>query len=90
MAEHSTPAPSPAKQYIAYLDGLRALAALLVVFHHIFFIVQPSSLPTTPGLGKSVQFLFLLFGHDAVDIFIVLSGFCLMLPVVRGDGFLAG
>jgi peptidoglycan/LPS O-acetylase OafA/YrhL len=29
-------------------------------------------------------------GHANVDVFMVLSGFCLMLPVVRGDGTLRG
>jgi peptidoglycan/LPS O-acetylase OafA/YrhL len=32
----------------------------------------------------------LTFGHDAVAVFIVLSGYCLMLPVVRADGQLVG
>ena len=30
------------------------------------------------------------YGHYAVDMFIVLSGFCLAMPVVRGDGQIAG
>ena len=30
------------------------------------------------------------FGHQAVGLFIVLSGFCLMLPVAKGDGTLRG
>lgn len=33
---------------------------------------------------------WLAFGHFAVSTFIVISGFCLMLPVVRRDGMLAG
>jgi peptidoglycan/LPS O-acetylase OafA/YrhL len=32
----------------------------------------------------------LTFGHDAVAVFIVLSGYCLMLPVARGDGHVVG
>ncbi len=30
------------------------------------------------------------YGHYAVDLFIVLSGFCLAMPVVRGDGQITG
>jgi peptidoglycan/LPS O-acetylase OafA/YrhL len=32
----------------------------------------------------------LAFGHHAVAVFIVLSGYCLMLPLVRGNGELRG
>jgi peptidoglycan/LPS O-acetylase OafA/YrhL len=32
----------------------------------------------------------LTFGHDAVAVFIVLSGYCLMLPVVRGNAHVVG
>lgn len=44
--------------------------------------------PARTAVGR----LFALFyhGHEAVDVFIVLSGFCLMLPVVRGRGILEG
>ena len=69
-----------------HIDGLRALAALYVLFHHILLYVN-SGLPhfhfiSLPGL--------FIFGHFAVDVFIVLSGFCLMLPVLRNHGVLRG
>jgi peptidoglycan/LPS O-acetylase OafA/YrhL len=32
----------------------------------------------------------MIYGHFAVSVFIVLSGFCLMLPITRGDGTLRG
>lgn len=61
----------------AFLDGLRGLAALYVVLNHIWarFVLSPSALPP--------WFHLLKFGHAAVGVFIVLSGFCLMLPVTR-------
>ena len=66
---------------LAYLDGLRALAAGYVVLFH--------ALPgfSTPYLVGPLRLLRRLFayGHEAVAIFIVLSGYCLMLPVVRKD-----
>ena len=69
-----------------YLDGLRGLAALYVVMHHAYYgLTAEASLP--PMLAKLTYWLYL--GHSAVDIFIVLSGYCLMLPVVR-SGRLSG
>jgi peptidoglycan/LPS O-acetylase OafA/YrhL len=61
--------------HLRYLDGLRAAAALFVVLHHTWL---------EAGLAYNV------LGHYAVGLFIVLSGFCLMLPVIRGDGTLPG
>ncbi|HLK60057.1 MAG TPA: acyltransferase, partial [Chthonomonadaceae bacterium] len=72
------------REHFAYLDGLRAAAALYVVLHHAWLHLQ---LPS--GWTTKLTF-WLQFGHFAVDVFIVLSGFCLMLPVVRGDGTLRG
>ncbi len=66
---------------LAYLDGLRALASGYVVMFH--------ALPgfSTPHLVGPLRLLKRIFayGHEAVAIFIVLSGYCLMLPVVRKD-----
>jgi peptidoglycan/LPS O-acetylase OafA/YrhL len=64
-----------------FLDGIRATAALYVVLHHIAIILEFNSNPA----GIPYVFLKILrffdFGHYAVDVFIVLSGFCLMLPL---------
>ncbi|CAA9221691.1 MAG: hypothetical protein AVDCRST_MAG56-439 [uncultured Cytophagales bacterium] len=67
--------PAPPVTHLRYLDGLRAAAALFVVLHHAWL---------EAGLAYNV------FGHYAVGLFIVLSGFCLMLPVIRGGGTLPG
>lgn len=66
---------------LAYLDGLRAVAAAYVVAFHavIGFTGQGLS-----GPWRLLRRAF-AFGHEAVAIFIVLSGYCLMLPVVRKD-----
>ena len=66
---------------LAFVDGVRALAALAVIFIHAFY--EPSN-------GQyAYRFLYLLgaaYQRLPVDAFIVLSGFCLMLPVARrGD-----
>lgn len=75
------PKPSPPPRLrLDYLDGLRGLAALYVVMHHAYYgLTVEAALP--PLAAWLTYWLFL--GRSAVDIFIVLSGYCLMLPVVR-------
>ncbi len=84
------PLVSAPKLHLAYLDGLRALAALYIVLHHASRYAFDGLLPErmTP-VQKLFAYLFHA-GGNAVVLFIVLSGFCLMLPVVRGDGTLRG
>ncbi len=67
------------KIHLDYLDGLRGLAALFVVAHHIRHTYTKVPLSGIAGFCSN----WLLHGHLSVDLFIVLSGFCLMLPVVR-------
>lgn len=92
------PEPPPRKEaasasqvHLDYLDGLRALAALTVVLCHC---VLPNWHEWPLGISITSKLrLFSLYdnlGHFAVNLFIVLSGFCLMLPVVRNGGFLKG
>ena len=92
-----SPAPSDpdnpgtgARLRLDYLDGVRGLAALYVVFHHAFSevaILQPPVLPA--ALLRATAWMW--DGLIAVQVFIVLSGYCLMMPVVRGgSGALRG
>ena len=67
---------------LEYLDGLRALASLYVVLFHAALGFSSGLLP---GWVRTVR-RCLCYGHDAVAIFIVLSGYCLMLPVARAEG----
>lgn len=78
--------PARTRLRLEYLDGLRAVAALYVVLFHagVGFSSEP-----LPFWARNLRRL-LTFGHDAVAVFIVLSGYCLMLPVVRADGNLVG
>ncbi len=62
---------SSSGRHLNYLDGLRAAAALFVVFHHAWLEV-----------GLPYEQL----GHAAVGLFLVISGFCLALPVIRAGG----
>jgi peptidoglycan/LPS O-acetylase OafA/YrhL len=79
-AETSLPAGSAAR--LAFLDGLRGLAALYVVLHHAALEVPAQSL----GRGAVLVRSLLRHGHFAVAVFIVLSGYCLMRPVAADPG----
>ncbi|WP_223694567.1 acyltransferase family protein [Leifsonia poae] len=81
---------------LAALDGLRGLAALIVVAHHSLY-TNPD-FPGTPGAG-SVQTGSAMWwisytplklataGWESVILFFVLSGLVVTLPVARRRGF---
>jgi peptidoglycan/LPS O-acetylase OafA/YrhL len=75
------------------LDSLRALAAIYVVIHHAVLHYYPSindlsTYALTPC--QAILFQFLKHGYYAVDLFIILSGFSLMLSAIRNDYTLKG
>jgi peptidoglycan/LPS O-acetylase OafA/YrhL len=83
----------PTRIRLDYLDGMRGLAALYVVWFHIYLDVinTKSGIVQFPYLLNSIIEVFMSHGASSVAIFIVLSGYCLMLPVVRSsDGKLRG
>ena len=88
MSQSNSAAPSfaPAEALEAttrlrleFVDGLRALAAIFVVLSHAWLTI-PSR---REGHGSG----WLNHGHLAVDLFIVLSGFCLALPMSQPNSF---
>jgi len=79
LVDAPTDARTPLR--LAYLDGLRALASGYVVLFHA---LPGFSAPYLTGPWRLFKRAF-AYGHEAVAIFIVLSGYCLMLPVVRKD-----
>ena len=74
--------------HLPYLDGIRALMALYVMHNHLLKDVGMKH----PGFAlRPSEFVQLFYqGHYAVAVFIVLSGYCLMLPVLRDGGTLRG
>ena len=90
LTEHQIPIPalSSGRLRLSYLDGLRGITAFYVLLHHIYTDANINNI-----LPHSIErFLrWLLLGHYAVGIFIVVSGYSLMLPITRSDsGMLAG
>src|ERR1700681_3962702 len=61
------------------VDGLRAIAAMWVVFFHITAFSHARFGHHFPGLD-----LFLRSGSTGVSLFLVLSGFCLYIPFAGG------
>jgi len=81
-----TERPINHRLHLHYLDGLRGIAYLYVVFVHV-----------EPSRGEYLPILWLLFqkllryGGFSVVTFIVLSGYVLMLPVARSqNGHISG
>ncbi len=80
---------APPRERLAFLDGLRGLAALYVVLFHA--MVEAHASGRSNSAPAVAAFAALRHGHYAVDVFIVLSGYCLMRPVARDpDGRLEG
>lgn len=67
------------RRHLAYLDGIRGLSALYVVLFH--YAIGRNGLPHP--FDRLMHWMD--YGRFAVDIFIVLSGYCLMLPVARAE-----
>ena len=66
---------------LRHLHGLRALAALYVVVHHLFIQASFQESQVSGPLQRLAGVFG--YGHYAVDFFIILSGFCLAIPYAR-------
>ena len=83
-ARAQPPPPVPVMPFLPYLEGLRGLAALYVVLYHVVMTLDG----VRPGASSLIPFnaVWLKWGHFAVALFIVISGYVLALPVVvRGS-----
>ncbi len=67
-----------------HLDGLRGLAAYLVVVHHAFFVLLPPAFDPATMLRIAMTPVGpLINGQAFVNVFFVLSGFALTLLLER-------
>ncbi len=82
------------RERLQALDGLRGIAAFIVVLHHVLLIAQPVSQPPgEPAVWSAWWWLertplkLLTAGHEAVIVFFVLSGVVVVLPALKRTDF---
>ncbi len=80
MAATSSPAGPGQQDRIRGIDGLRGIAALMVLSFHVY------TLTGFPPLDDWIIRPFISGGLFGVDLFFVLSGFVLFVPMVRRGG----
>lgn len=83
-------ASPPKAPYFAFLEGMRAIAALVVVINHIYAEIYPVHYGVLPSPPLGFLSYFMVLGHLSVTVFIVISGFCLMVPVANNGGRMRG
>jgi peptidoglycan/LPS O-acetylase OafA/YrhL len=74
------PAAAGGRTYYAHVEGLRGVAAVYVFLYHIW---QTATAPQAVLAAARGATWFLQYGHFAVVVFIVISGYCLGLPVAN-------
>ena len=87
----TAPSVSPSPSHLRHLEGLRGLAAIIVTLQHVYFHTLWGANLTGWRAKLSTGLCWLFPGRAAVAVFIVLSGYLLMRPVVRqGTGQMPG
>ena len=76
----NAPARVCGRTYYPHVEGLRGVAALYVFLFHIWQLAV-QNVATGTLLGWMAFTPFMQYGHFAVAVFIVISGYCLALPV---------
>jgi peptidoglycan/LPS O-acetylase OafA/YrhL len=76
--------------HLAHVEGLRAAAALTVYVNHAYAQSWSPAQDQYPKGALRLLTYSLVTGHLAVSVFIVISGFCLALPVVAASDYLRG
>ena len=74
---------------LEYVDGIRALAALIVYLNHAYAQITAGDVYKLKSPWSLASYS-MVSGHLSVTVFIVISGFCLTLPVISNGGQLRG
>jgi peptidoglycan/LPS O-acetylase OafA/YrhL len=82
-------APATARMRLEYVDGMRAIAALIVYLNHAYAQVSGGDHFKLRSPWSLASYS-MVAGHLSVTVFIVISGFCLTLPVIAQGGELRG
>jgi peptidoglycan/LPS O-acetylase OafA/YrhL len=77
------------KARLDYVDGMRALAALVVYLNHAHAQISGGDFYRLRWPWSLASYS-MVAGHLSVTVFIVISGFCLTLPVISNGGELRG
>jgi peptidoglycan/LPS O-acetylase OafA/YrhL len=80
----------PPRVHLTQVEGMRAMAALVVYVNHAYAQVWNPHAGRHPDGILSAFSYFLVAGHLSVTVFIVISGFCLTLPVITAGDQLRG
>lgn len=80
----SSAPPREIRPEFPYLDGIRGASSLLIVLYHAFLFTGATGAAVA---AMPVWHQVIGYGYLGVPIFIVLSGYVLMLPLVRTDGY---
>lgn len=75
---------NPAAGKLDVINGLRGIAIVAVVWHHLFGLYFKSGSPIALAPNVTGSLFFLSYGWIGVQLFFVLSGFVLYLPFARG------
>jgi peptidoglycan/LPS O-acetylase OafA/YrhL len=70
---------------LPFIDGLRGLALLMVLLYHASMVTVAVPIRTPLGAWSIPLTAPFRYGYLGVDLFFVLSGFCLTLPLI-GNG----
>ena len=77
------PLPIVPAARLHFVDGLRGLAMLMVLLYHCWLFGGQWHLTVPLGRGSIDLAEVLSFGHVGVNLFLVLSGFCLYWPFTK-------
>ena len=77
--------PGPSLSHYLELDGIRAIAALAVFFHHVCYANVGVIPPGGGAWGVVVRLLYRVsaYGYTGVDLFFVLSGFLITSLLIK-------